>query len=435
MEKKLVIGLFGFGTVGEGIYHILQHTPSLQAEIKKICIRDAAKKRSINAPLFTTDRDLLLNDPEINLIIELIDDTDEALQIVTTAMQRGKAVVSASKKLIAENLPLLLQLQREHRVPFLYEGAVCASIPVIRNLEEYYDNDFLKSVCGIVNGSTNFILTKMEEDKLDYNTALQGAQQAGFAETNPALDVCGIDAANKLTILLLHAYGIVTHPRALLHVGINHLNAYDARHAVEKGWKLKLTAQALKLSNGQVAAFVLPQYVTADSQLYNVRNEYNAVVLQTAFADKQFLYGKGAGRYPTASAVLSDVSALRYQYKYEYRKLGSGNSLALTEDFYLRLYVSFDVWRDVALKDFEWIEEFFSNESRQYLVGVISFKTVKDAQWLHKPSVSVILCPDGVLEDISARQIRKKSVELAGSQFMEKTNKTVHDLPEELLHI
>jgi len=435
MEKKLVIGLFGFGTVGEGIYHILQQTPSLQAGIKKICIRNAAKSRSIDAALFTTDYEVLLGDPEINLIVELIDDAAEALKIVTAAMQRGKAVVSANKKMIAENLPQLLQLQQQSKMPFLYEASVCASIPVIRNLEEYYDNDFLKSVCGIVNGSTNFILTKMEEEGLDYSKALQLAQQQGFAESNPALDVRGIDAVNKLTILLLHAYGIVARPQQLLHLGITQLHPYDAARAGEKGLKIKLTAQAVKLTNGTVAAFVLPQYVRNESQLYGVRNEFNAVVLQTTFADKQFLYGKGAGRYPTASAVLSDVSALRYQYRYEYRKWNNETKPTLTEDFYLRVYVSFNVWNEVELKDFEWVEEFFSDDVRQYLVGVIPFTKLKAATWLHKPSVSVILCPDAVVEDISARQIRKKSLELAGSHFMEKTNKTVHNLPQELVHL
>jgi homoserine dehydrogenase len=221
----------------------------------------------------------------------------------------------------------------------------------------------------------------------------------------------------------------------VLHAGIDHIHPYDAARAAEKGLKIKLTAQALKLSDGNVAAFVLPQYVPASSQLYAVKNEFNAVVLQTTFADKQFLYGKGAGRYPTASAVLSDVSALRYHYQYEYRKWSAQSGVALTEAFYLRVYVSFDVWHDVELKDFEWVEEFYSDEARQYLIGVIQFSKLKAAPWRHGKSVSVILCPDAVIEDISARQIRKKSLELAGSHFVEKTNKTVNNLPQELLTI
>ena len=180
-HKQLTIGLFGFGVVGEGLYKVLQQTPSLKASIKKVCIRNPEKKRDAPASLFTTDRTELLNDPEINVIVEVIDDSKAAFEIVSTALNNGKAVVSASKKMIAENLPALLQLQEATGLPFLYESSACASIPVIRNLEEYYDNDLLHSIKAIVNGSTNFILTKMFEDKLDFQSALLLAQQLGFA--------------------------------------------------------------------------------------------------------------------------------------------------------------------------------------------------------------------------------------------------------------
>src|SRR5207237_2349632 len=143
----------------------------------------------------------LLDDPEINVIVELIDDAEAALDIITTSIKKGKAVVSANKKTIAENFPLLLELQQNFKTPFLYEAACCASIPVIRNLEEYYDNDLLHSIKGIINGSTNFILSKMFEDRLDFNQALMLAQQLGFAESNLSLDVEGFDAVNKWIIL------------------------------------------------------------------------------------------------------------------------------------------------------------------------------------------------------------------------------------------
>jgi homoserine dehydrogenase len=432
--NHLKIGLFGFGVVGEGIYQVLQQTPSLQVSIEKICIKDPYKKRAAEAHLFTTDYDALLNNPDINLIVELINDADEAYKIVTTALKNGKSVVSANKKLIAEHLPELLQLQQQYGTSFLYEAAVCGSIPIIRNLEEYYDNDLLQSICGIVNGSTNFILTKILSEKVDYHNALQQAQQLGFAETDPTLDVKGIDAVNKLTILLTHAYGIVSHPKELLHVGIDQIHAYDAKIAEEREYQIKLTAQARKLKNGKVAAFVLPQFVKEDSQLYNVKNEYNGVVIQSSFADKQFLYGKGAGRFPTASAVLSDISALRYDYRYEYRKSKTAKA-ELTNDFYLRLYTSFDVWNEIELKDFEWVEEFFCHEKRQYLIGVIHFDKLKNAPWLNRDGVSVIVCPDGVIEDITSREIKKKSLELAGAQFIEKTADTIKNLPKELLAI
>src|ERR1700694_3692505 len=139
VHKQLTIGLFGFGVVGEGIYEVLNQTPSLNATIKKVCIKHADKKRNAPAALFTTDYNDILQDPEINLVVELIDDAAEAYKIVTGAFRHRKSVVSANKKLIAEHLPELVALHRQHDVSFLYEAAVCGSIPIIRNLEEYYD--------------------------------------------------------------------------------------------------------------------------------------------------------------------------------------------------------------------------------------------------------------------------------------------------------
>ncbi len=144
--NQLTIGLFGFGVVGKGLYDVLHSTPTLQSSIKKICIKNIDKKRSIGAENFTADAQQLLNDDEINVIVELIDDADAAFEIVKTALQNGKSVVSANKKMIAEHFEELLQLQKEYNVPLLYEAACCASIPVIRNLEEYYDNDSLESI-------------------------------------------------------------------------------------------------------------------------------------------------------------------------------------------------------------------------------------------------------------------------------------------------
>src|SRR6478672_827843 len=219
-DKKIVIGLFGFGVVGEGLYRVLHKTPSLKAEIRKVCIKHPDKKRNAPAELFTTNKDELLYDNNINVIVEVIDDADAAFDIVRTAFKNGKAVVSASKKMIAEHLPEILGLQKETGLPFLCEAAACASIPVIRNLEEYYDNDLLHGIQGIVNGSTNYILTKVAEEGVTFEEALFEAQVAGFAESDPSLDVKGIDAVNKLSILLTHAYGIVASPAAIIHTGI-----------------------------------------------------------------------------------------------------------------------------------------------------------------------------------------------------------------------
>ena len=415
-HKKLTIGLFGFGVVGEGLYKVLQQTPSLNATIKKVCIKNYGKKREAPAALFTTDRDELLNDRDINVIVEVIDDADAAFEIVTIALTKGKDVVSASKKMIAEHLPALLELQKKTGRSFLYEAAACASIPVIRNLEEYYDNDLLHSIKAIVNGSTNFILTRIIEAGSDFKQALLQAQQLGFAESNPKLDVEGYDAVNKWTFLLTHAYGIVEKPEAILFNGIQNIHAADAIVAKEKKQEIKLVAQAKKMQNGKIAAFVLPQFVEQTDHLAFVKNEYNGVVIESGFADKQFFYGKGAGSFPTASAVLSDISALRYDYKYEYKKLYHHQPHELSNEIFLKVYVSFDDISLIPKEKFEWIEEWHSREDRKYLVGVIALTALKENNWWKENGVSLILLPEPVIEEIETRKLKKRSLELAGLQ-------------------
>jgi homoserine dehydrogenase len=413
-HKQLTIGLFGFGVVGEGLYKVLQQTPSLKATIKKVCIKNPNKKRNAPENLFTSDKNDLLNDAEINVIVEVIDDSIAAFEIVQTALLNGKAVVSASKKMIADNLPAILALQEKTGLSFLYESAACASIPVIRNLEEYYDNDLLHSIKAIVNGSTNFILTKMFEDKLSFSEALLLAQQLGFAESNPKLDVEGYDAVNKWTILINHAYGIVSHPDRILFTGIQNVQGTDAAVAKEKGYDIKLIAQAKKLKNGKVAAFVLPQFIPVNEPLSFVKNEYNGVVIESGFADKQFFYGKGAGSFPTASAVLSDIAALRYNYKYEYKKLYHHQPHILTNDFYLKVYLSFDDWKYIPREHFEWIEEWHAQAERKYLIGVIHCNQLVESDWWKSNNTSLVLTPEAIIDNLDIVHLKKRSLELAG---------------------
>lgn len=411
-HKKLILGIFGFGVVGEGLYKVLNQTSSLNATIKKVCIKNSYKKRNAPPELFTADKEILLNDPEINVIVELIDDADAAYEIVQTAFVNGKSVVSANKKMIAEHLAELLGLEQKTGVSFLYEAACCASIPVIRNLEEYYDNDLLHSINAVVNGSTNYILTKMFDEKLSFKNALLQAQQLGFAESNPALDVEGFDALNKWKFLLTHAYGIL--PSDIIFTGIQSITSEDALQAEKKDCVIKLVASAKKLKNGKVAAFVLPQFVKKDDQLAFIKNEYNGVVIESSFADKQFFYGKGAGSLPTASAVLSDISALRYDYKYEYKKLSQHLPNKITNDFYVKAYVGFTDWSYIRKDDFESIEEWHSNEQINYLVGIIHFEKLEQSDWWKKNNVSLILTADPIIESLDVVKLKKRSLELAG---------------------
>ena len=413
-SKQLNIGLFGFGVVGKGLYDVLHSTPTLQASIKKIVIKNADKKRSIAAENFSTDANVILNDENINVVVELIDDADAAFTIVKTALQKGKAVVSANKKMIAEHFDELLQLQQENNTALLYEAACCASMPIVRNLEEYYDNDLLKSIRGIINGSTNFILTKILEEQLEFKAALTLAQQLGFAESNPKLDIGGFDAANKLSILLAHSFGVITKPTGFIFNGIENISLPDAIVAKEKKQSIKLVATAKKLANGKLAAFVLPQFVTQADNLYHVQNEFNALTTESTFADEHFFKGKGAGAFPTASAVLSDISALGYNYKYEYKKIYHKTDTVLSNDFHLKVFISTDEISKINKDDFEWVEEWHNEYKHNWLIAVIHAEKLFTTNWWKQEGVSLILCPDAIIETVEYKKISKRSLELAG---------------------
>ena len=368
MSKKLKIGLFGFGVVGQGLYDIIKGQ-ELNLELTKIAIKDPSKQRILDANLFTTDHDVILNDPEINTVVELINDADAAYQIVKKALINGKNVVSANKKMIAENLPELVSLQTQYGTSLLYEGAVCGSIPIIRNLEEYYDNELLHGISGIFNGSSNYILTKMYQEGLSYHLALQQAQDLGFAETDPLMDVGGYDAKYKLTIATAHAYGLFLNPEKILQTGIQNIHANDIKYAKEKGLKIKLVPTARKISSRQVVTFVLPKFVRPDDFIYNVEDEYNGVTVQAAFADKQFFFGKGAGGHPTGAAVLSDIAALRYDYKYEYKKSQHTDALIHTDRVTLEVYLRYTHEYTLDKLKIDQISERFSRDDYKYVIG------------------------------------------------------------------
>lgn len=391
-RKTLNIGLFGFGCVGYGLYEVLEKTPTLQTSIKKICVKHEEKERVIPKEHFTYDKYEILNDEEINVIVELIDDADAAFEIVSYALQNGKAVVTANKKMLAEHLEELLSLQAKYNVPLLYEAACCASIPIIRNLEEYYDNDLLESIEGIINGSTNYILTKTSDEGIGYSVALKKAQELGYAESNPILDTGGYDAKYKLIILILHAFGIMAKPDDIINLGIDRLGELELNYAREKTLKIKLIAQAYKTDNGEVAAFVIPTFVSKTDKLYTVDDVFNGIITKTAFADTQFFVGKGAGAYPTASAVLSDISALSYDYRYEYKKLNNTDTIQSYENLYARILLRHNTVDQTNIEDFfAEVHEKYANQTIGYVIGILSFAKLHELIRCHETTVSAIL--------------------------------------------
>lgn len=385
MSKKITIGMFGFGVVGQGLYDIIT-TKNLNFEIKKFVIKNPDKKRTLPAELFTTDPEVVLNDAEINTIVELIDDAEVAYEITKRALSSGKNVVSANKKMIATHLEELTQIQQKYGTSLLYEGAVCGSIPIIRNLEEYYDNELLHSVSGIFNGSSNYILSKIFNERQSYDAALKKAQELGFAETDPTLDVGGFDAKYKLTIVASHAYGLFVNPDQILNLGIDKLGEADIRYAKEKQYKIKLTPLAKEINEHEVVLYVLPKFISKDSILFNVENENNGVLVKAAFADEQFFYGKGAGGHPTGSAVLSDIAALRYGYRYEYKKHLTEKTLNYSTNYDIKVYFRYQDEEILKKVYFNTISERYYSEQTKFVIGTINIQElIKAKDFINSP--------------------------------------------------
>ncbi len=381
-STKQTIGLFGFGVVGEGLYNVLQKSPATKAVIKSICIKEPQKERSLAKEAFCTDYNTILGDPEVNLVVELISDADEAYKIVKSALLSGKSVVSGNKKMLATHLEELINIQHENGVALLYDASACGSIPVIRNLEEYYDNDLLLSITGILNGSSNYILSKIFNENSTYQQALRKAQELGFAEADPTLDVSGQDSLNKLVILATHGFGTIVSPSEVFVLGIDKLNSFDIRFAKEKGLKIKLIAQATKINGNSFSLLVMPKLVAANDYIFNVEDEYNGVVIQGEFYEKQFMFGKGAGGFPTGSAVLSDITARMHGYKYEYKKRKYFDTPQFTNDVQIKIYLRYKNVIDFEHFDFESIDEKYTSKVYNYVIGTINLKNLHKVQKL-----------------------------------------------------
>lgn len=374
MRNKLNIGLFGFGCVGNGLFDVLNKSNLLDATISKIVVKSPNKTRSIGSEHFSYDKNEILHNEEINVVVELIDDAKAAFEIVSEALSRKKHVVTANKKMLAENLDTLLALAKKNNVSLLYEASVGGSIPIIRNLEEYYNNDSLSGVLGIVNGTTNYILTQTNYGK-DYETALAEATALGFAESDPTLDVDAYDSKYKLLILIKHAFGVTLSPEQIFNYGIRNIKPQDVRYAAEKGYRLKLFSRGEKVEN-KLVGFVAPHFITEENVAYNVNNEFNSVTVEAMFSDKQLFQGKGAGAYPTASAVLSDVSALQFDYSYEYKKSNNTENINFTNDINLKIYAGASNLE--VLDVFQWIEkeEIFQGKDYAYVTGIVNLKNI-----------------------------------------------------------
>lgn len=315
----LTIGTFGHGCVGQGFLELLNANGGTAAQVKHICVKDRGRTRSVGSAQLTYNALDILSDEQVSTIVELTNDPDLALDVIRKALLTGRNAITASKKVVAENLAELIALQRATGHSLLYEASCAASIPVLHTLETHFSGERIECIEGILNGTTNYILTKAEEGASPED-ALTQAQERGFAETEPTADLRGDDARYKLTILLAHAFGTVVEPKRIFRHGIQQLGQQDLDFAASIGCVIRLVASA-KLEHGTVTAHVLPTFVRREDAFAHVRNEYNAVRITGAHSGEHVLLGKGAGRLPTGLAVLGDVQRLIRGGGYGYAKV------------------------------------------------------------------------------------------------------------------
>ena len=395
-NKQINIGLFGFGTVGKGLYDVLKKIQPENVSIVKVCVRNVAK-HSAEAPELelTSNADDIFTDSRINFIVELIDDAEAAYGIVKRALQAKIPVVSGNKKMLARHIQEMIQLQRDNDTALLYDASACGSIPVIRNLEEYYDNDLLISVKGILNGSSNFILSKIFNEGMNYAEALKLAQDLGFAESDPTLDIGGWDSLFKLIIITIHAFGVYVEPEQIFTFGIGNMNEHDIQFAHEKRRRVKLVGWAEKVDEDKLVLSVMPHLLSKQKYIYSVEDEFNGVVIKGLFYYKQFMFGQGAGGFPTGSAVLSDITAQLYDYRYQYKKLQSPHQLHFTNDYKVRIYYRYDSPATLNLLEFSTIHESYYSDTYKYVVGDIELSQLQaQAQSLRESNVFVCLYPE-----------------------------------------
>jgi homoserine dehydrogenase len=357
--EPLGIALLGCGTVGGGVAKLLLEQPERLAAragrplaLRRVVVREPAKPRAVALPpgLVTTDVRAALHDPGVQVVVEVVGGVTWARRAVLDALAAGKDVVTANKALLAEAGAEVFDAARRHGRAIAFEAAVAGGIPIIAALAQCLSANQIQSVQGILNGTSNFILTGMSEQGRSYEEALAEAQRRGYAEADPTLDVDGTDAAHKLAILAQIAFGVAVPPRAVSRRGIASIQQADIRFARELGYTIKPLAEAW-LSERQLALHVSPVLLRHMAPLALVRDAYNAIYVVGDAVGDTLYYGRGAGQMPTASAVVADLIDMavgRAQRTFQTLRLWSGNgrgvalrpASAVRTRFYLRLLVT-----------------------------------------------------------------------------------------------
>lgn len=313
-EKAVNIALLGFGTVGSGVYDLLlknydniKNKYGEEVNIKHILVRNVSKRSNHKSfELFTDDFCRIVEDEHIDLVIEVLGGVHPAYEYIKKSLQQKRYVITANKEVIALHGKELMQEAQKNGVALLYEASVAAAIPIIDIMTRALAGDEILEITGIINGTTNFILTEMKEKRISFNAALKIAQESGYAESCPDSDILGLDVARKLVILTFLAYGVYIAVDSFNTEGIEKISFNDIEYADRLGYEIKLLAISRKEQN-KVSAVVAPFLVSKEQLLASVKGVNNAVMVKCDAADDMLFIGKGAGKYPTASAIMGNI--------------------------------------------------------------------------------------------------------------------------------
>ena len=307
------IAVMGYGVVGSGVVEVLEKNKKnierkLGDSFALYHILDLREfPESPYASLFTKQFDDILHDDRVQVVVEVMGGITPAFDYVKACLEAGKSVATSNKELVAARGAQLLAIAREHRVNFFFEASVGGGIPIIRPLYQSLGADEIDEIAGILNGTTNFILTKMFSEGMQFDQALALAQQLGYAERNPAADVDGLDACRKICILASLAFSSHVYPDHVHTEGIRAITAEDVQYAEDWGGVIKLIGWAKRAADGKVLVMVSPAFIHAESQLASVSDVFNAILVRSSATGEVVFYGRGAGKLPTASAVVSDI--------------------------------------------------------------------------------------------------------------------------------
>lgn len=313
--KAISIGLFGLGTVGTGVVKIIEdhqeklmHQVGCPVKVKKVLVQDLNKERAvdIDKSLLTTRPEDILHDSEIDVVIEVMGGIDQTKRYLSEALRNGKHVVTANKDLMALHGSELLAIASEYNCDLFYEASVAGGIPILRGLVDGLASDHITKMMGIVNGTTNYILTKMSKEGLAYEDVLREAQELGFAESDPTSDVEGLDAARKMAILATLGFSMNIDLADVAVCGISQVTGEDLQYGKQFGYTMKLIGYAHR-ADGKVEVSVQPTFLSDSHPLASVQNEYNAIYVYGEAVGETMFYGPGAGSLPTATSVVSDL--------------------------------------------------------------------------------------------------------------------------------